>query len=172
MSEQTVGVRLRGESRLIYAIAADDIRAGDWVVVSGSGNERQGCVVITEDQLVLAETEPALARVLRKVSDADLLVDTDVLLPARSIAPEEQIGFGGPGRPPTERIPNRGTSIEDDNYRTLKSRFPRLGDLVLTDGGEVMVVGVTLRTSTLMVRSAGEVETRTIDVQDVLAGMD
>ncbi len=174
MSEQTVGIRFRGEPLVTFCRARQDIRVGDWVVVSGSGGERQGCVVITEDQLVLAETAPALATVLRKVTNADLVVDPpgSCVDTDRTVDPGSQSGFGGPGHPSTERIPNRGTSIEDDNYRALKSRFPALGDTVSTGDGDVLVVGVNLRTSTLTVRHPNETETRTCDVNDVLARTD
>jgi len=174
MSEQTAGVRLRGDSLVTFCRAGRDIRVGDWVVVPGSGGERQGCVVITEDQLVLTETESALVTVLRKVTTADLAVDPpgSCADADRSVDPGRQFGFGGPGHPSTARMPKRDTSIEDDAYRELKFRFPKLGDTVSTGDGEALVVGVNLRTSTLTLRHPDETETRTCDVNDVLARTD
>ncbi|MEO7078938.1 MAG: hypothetical protein ABIY38_08605, partial [Rhodococcus sp. (in: high G+C Gram-positive bacteria)] len=169
MSEQTVGIRFRGESQLTFCGAGIDIRVGDWVIVRGSEGEREGCVVVTADQLVFAETESEKAQVLRKVVKADLLDDAGAARPTRLITAAEQIGFGGPGHPSSGSTPEIDSSIEDDIYRTLKSRFPRLGDLVLTDGGEMLVVGVNMRTSTLTVRQPEDSETRTITLQDVLA---
>ncbi len=172
MSEQTVGIRFRGDSQLTFCGAGIDIRVGDWVIVGGSEGERQGCVVFTADQLVLAETDSEMAQVVRKVLNADLLDDANASRPTRSITPAEQIGFGGPGRPSSGSTPETDLSIEDDIYSTLKSRFPHLGDLVLTDGGQMLVVGVNMRTSTLMVRQSDDSETCTITLQDVLARTD
>ncbi|MGI8486282.1 MAG: hypothetical protein ACR2OU_18735, partial [Thermomicrobiales bacterium] len=124
------------------------------------------------DQLVLVEIESEVAQVVRKVLNEDLLDDANASRPTRSITPAEQIGFGGPGRPSSGSTPETDSSIEDDIYSTLKSRFPRLGDLVLTDGGEWLVVGVNMRTSMLMVRQSDDSETRTITLQDVLARTD
>lgn len=167
MNEQTLGVRIRGESRITFCHGDGMIRIGDWVIIPGSEGEQDGLVVLTEDQIVLAETDAKLPLVLRRATEADLQPDVSDHQSSSLISPDDQTGFGGTGFPVRGGAPARGTSFEDEKYRELKSALPRLGDLMVCDEGEMMVVGVNLRESTLTIRRIEGAETRTISLQDV-----
>lgn len=157
-SSRVIGVRLPDSPALrFFTTDLDGIPAGSWVIVPIDQGEGAAQVIVTPDQMVMAdlsETPPSIVGVF----SGDEVERTEI--PGETVSGEPPEGrlVGGVGyRDPARR----GISNEDTRYRHAKQRLPRLGQRLATPKGASTVVSrqVFGETVTLRYDETGQQET-------------
>lgn len=164
-----LGVRLRDSARLRYVTSnSDDIAVGTWVVVATGQGEEPAQVIVAPEPMA-ADTEPEKpAPVVRILDDAEIQQMTPACGDASLEVSKDTRQMGGVGYADPAR---RGISHEDQHYRQVKGRFPRLGQRLVTARGAGMVVSLDVFNEILTVRYDENGKEESLGVAD-FSGLD
>lgn len=164
-----LGVRLRDSARLRYVTSnSDDIAVGTWVVVATGQGEEPAQVIVASDQMTTVDMPEAPVPVLRELDGNEIQRMTPDCDDAPHVVSEDTRQMGGVGYADPAR---RGISHEDQHYRQVKGRFPRLGQRLVTARGAGMVVSLDVFNEILTVRYDENGQEESLGVAD-FSGLD